>query len=90
MTEPAESNLILADRMLNLTNRELLALSFQMDEGQKKDYRMAMIVKAQQTNEKLVKTTWLLAIGTIISAGLVLLLSALTLYFQYFGSGIRG
>ena len=71
--EKQKKLLKLADDFLKLSKREILARSLGANEGQKDNYRIAMILKNQEINEKLVKTTQILVWATIILSGLTIL-----------------
>ena len=68
--------LVHADHILKLSDREIMALSLGDNERWRDNYQMAMIIKNQKVNERLVGVTQILAGATII-------LSILTLLIQY-------
>ena len=74
--ERQESALKHADDILKLSKREILAKSLGSDSWHKENYRIAMALKNQEINEKLVRVTQRLAWATII-------LSGLTIFFQF-------
>ena len=55
-----------ADEILNLSEREIMASSLGDNDRWRDNYQMAMIIKNQKTNEKLVFVTQILAVTTIM------------------------
>jgi hypothetical protein len=78
-----ETSLDYADEILKLSKREILARSLETNDRWRDNYQMAVLIKNQETNEKLVRATQILAGTTIILSIATIILSCLTLWFQY-------
>ena len=83
MKKANEISLKYANDILKLPKNEILARSLENNERWRDNYQMVMIIKNQETNEKLVKATQYLVGATIILSITTIILSCLTLWFQY-------